>query len=44
MFYHNDWIKEPGMAISSCNDGIRPVIFKIELTDEVSKINFVPIE
>ncbi|MDR1467837.1 MAG: TIGR04076 family protein [Spirochaetaceae bacterium] len=44
MFYHNDWIKESGMAISSCNDGIRPVIFKIELTDDGSKINFVPIE
>ncbi|MBQ3310498.1 TIGR04076 family protein, partial [bacterium] len=29
-FYYGDWIKTPGVAICSCNDGIRPVIFKIE--------------
>ena len=29
-FYNDDWIKIPGVAICSCNDGIRPVIFKIE--------------
>lgn len=23
-FYYGDWIKEPGIAICSCNDGIRP--------------------
>ena len=32
-FYYGDWIKEPGVAICSCNDGIRPVIFKIERED-----------
>lgn len=32
-FYYGDWIKEPGIAICSCNDGIRPVIFKIERED-----------
>lgn len=33
-FYYNDWIKEKGVAICSCNDGLRPVIIKIERTDE----------
>ena len=33
-FYFGDWIKEPGVAITCCNDGLRPVIFKIEKTDE----------
>ena len=32
-FYYNDWIKTPGIAICSCNDGLRPVIFKIEATN-----------
>lgn len=32
-FYGGDWIREPGVAICSCNDGIRPVIFKLEATD-----------
>ena len=29
VFYYGDWIKKPGVAICSCNDGLRPVIFKI---------------
>ena len=37
LFYYNDWIKTPGVAICSCNDGLRPVIFKLEATDEESK-------
>ena len=28
-----DWIKTPGVAIVSCNDGLRPVIMKLEATD-----------
>lgn len=36
LFYYNDWIKVPGVAIVSCNDGLRPVIFKLESTDEES--------
>ena len=32
VFYYGDWIEKPGVAICSCNDGIRPVIFKIERT------------
>ncbi|EOY7644387.1 TIGR04076 family protein [Campylobacter upsaliensis] len=35
VFYFKDWIKKPGIAINSCNDEIRPVIFK--LTRLVSK-------
>ncbi len=34
IFYHGDWIDKPGVAICSCNDGLRPVIFKVERTDE----------
>jgi len=32
-FFYDDWTKAPGIAISSCNDGFRPVIFKLEVTD-----------
>lgn len=34
LWYYGDWMKTPGTAICSCNDGIRPVIFKLEVTDE----------
>ncbi len=44
LFYYGDWIKKPGVAIVSCNDGLRPVIMKLETTDEESKINYHPIE
>lgn len=37
LFYYGDWIREPGVAICCCNDGLRPVMFKLEATDEVSK-------
>jgi len=37
IFYYGDWIDKPGVAICSCNDGIRPVIFKIERAEEKSK-------
>ena len=39
-----DWIKKPGVAIVSCNDGLRPVIMKLEATDEESKIDYTPVE
>lgn len=42
LFYYGDWIKTPGVAICSCNDGLRPVIFKIEATDETSVIDYEP--
>lgn len=32
-FYYGDWIKTPNTAIVCCNDGLRPVIFKLEATD-----------
>jgi hypothetical protein len=28
----------------SCNDGLRPVIMKLEATDEKAKIGYQPIE
>ena len=36
LFYYRDWIRKPGVAIVSCNDGLRPVIFKLEKTQEES--------
>lgn len=44
VFYYGDWIKTPGVAICSCNDGLRPVIFKIESTPETSKIEYTPLD
>ena len=41
---YGDWINKKGVAICSCNDGIRPVIFKIIRTDEESQINYTPIK
>ncbi len=43
LFYYADWIKIPGVAICSCNDGLRPVIFKLKSTDELSVIDYEPI-
>lgn len=34
LFYYGDWIRKPGVAICSCNDGLRPVIFKLEVTGQ----------
>ena len=42
-FYYGDWIKQPGVAICSCNDGLRPVIFKLEATGERSEIGYTPV-
>lgn len=44
LFYYGDQIKEKGVAICSCNDGLRPVIFKIEQTENISEINYSPIK
>ncbi len=43
LFYYGDWIRVPGVAICSCNDGLRPVIFKLEATDEESHIDYEPV-
>jgi uncharacterized repeat protein (TIGR04076 family) len=39
LFYYGDWIKTPGVAIVCCNDGLRPVVFKAEATNELSVPN-----
>ena len=44
VFYYGDWIDREGVAICSCNDGLRPVIMKIERTDEESHIDYEPVE
>ena len=44
LFYYGDWIRKPGVAICSCNDGLRPVIFKLEATDEISEIDYEPVQ
>lgn len=43
LFYYGDWIRKPGVAICSCNDGLRPVIFKLEATDIEAEIEYTPI-
>lgn len=43
LFYYGDWIRKPGVAICSCNDGLRPVIFKLEATGEDSRIDYEPV-
>ena len=42
LFYYGDWIRRPGVAICSCNDGLRPVIFKLETTEEEASVNYTP--
>ena len=34
---YGDWIQVPGVSVNSCNDGIRPVVFKITRLDEDSE-------
>ena len=43
LFYFGDWIREPGVAIVSCNDGLRPVTMKLEATDIPSKLDYEPV-
>ena len=43
VFYYGDWIRKPGIAICSCNDGLRPVIFKLEATDREAQMEYQPI-
>lgn len=34
-FWFNDsWVRNERLAIACCNDGLRPVFFKLEATDE----------
>lgn len=34
--FYGDWMASPDVAICCCSDGLRPVVFKLERTDEVS--------
>ena len=43
LFYFGDWIREKGVAICSCNDGLRPVTFKLEATDEEATPGYTPV-
>ena len=40
-FYFNDRVRQPGVAIACCNDGLRPVFFKLEVTDEEVESPFI---
>lgn len=44
LFYYGDWIRKPGVAICSCNDGLRPVIFKLEATEEEAKMEYILVQ
>ncbi len=43
LFYYGDWIRQPGVAICCCNDGLRPVVFKLEATDRPSRMDYTPV-
>ncbi|MCL2124250.1 MAG: TIGR04076 family protein [Desulfovibrionaceae bacterium] len=43
LFYFRTWIRKPGVAICACNDGLRPVVFKIEQTDEPAVRKYTPL-
>ena len=43
LFYYGDWISTSGVAICSCNDGLRPVIFKLEATELEAHIEYTPV-
>ena len=43
VFYYGDWVKTPGVAICSCNDGLRPVIFKLEATQNAAEMEYTPV-
>ena len=43
LFYYGDWIRKPGVAIVSCNDGLRPVIMKLEATEIDANLEHTPI-
>lgn len=34
--YDKGWMNKPGIAICSCTDGLRPVVFKLELVEDDS--------
>lgn len=44
VFYYGDWIRKPGVAICSYNDGLRPVIFKLQATEQEAHIKYEPIK
>jgi len=33
-FYNGNWMNKPDVVICCCNDGIRPVVFKLERIEE----------
>ena len=33
-FFHGNWMTEENTMIACCNDGIRPVVFKLERIDD----------
>lgn len=44
LFYYGDWIRKPGVAIVCCNDGLRPVLFKLEATDRQAQLDYTPVD
>lgn len=33
-WFKDSWMRQPGKAVACCNDGLRPVFFLLEATDE----------
>ena len=44
LFYYGGWIRKTGVAIESCNDGLRPIIMKLEATDIDANLEYTPID
>ena len=36
--FFDDWMRDPHTAVVCCNDGVRPVSFLLELTDEAPEV------
>ncbi len=40
-WFRDSWIRKEGMAIACCNDGLRPVYFRLEATEEEVENPFI---
>lgn len=36
--FYDDWMRNPKTAVVCCNDGLRPVSFLLEATDEAADV------
>lgn len=41
LFCYGDWIRKSDVAVSNCNNGLRPIIFKCEVVEEETEIGYI---